>query len=426
MIRDRLMARIVFTSLGSLGDLYPMLPIAARLVHAGHHVSFVVPTPLAATVIEEGFECRPVELPVYGASDPSTSPSAVRRQIHERLPSLLSATLAVLRKACQSADTLITHPHQLAAAMTARKLDLSWITLTVYPGLIPSGYTVPEPHWLPALPTPLGRAINRFTWRTFRFALRHLSGDIISEALVNEGLAPDDDLFMPGGLSPHLTLVVSSPHYSPPQPDWPPHVKLTGYTAWDEPRGWTEPPELGTFFGRGEPPVLVTTSSAGERDAASFFRQSVTALRLAGKRGLLLLGRASKEMNVRPGQEIEPGIAAWPYLPLSRVVGRCCLVVHHGGVGTSLTTIRHGRAAVAVPAVFDQWYNARRIERLGVGRVLEWNSLTAKRLAADMTAVLNRPAYTARSREIGEAMAKEDGAGRSREEIEALLGIRGS
>ena len=415
------MARIIFTTLGSLGDLHPMLPVADRLRLRGHDLIFAVPTHLTAAVIGEGFVCNPIATPAFSGTTESMSPSSVRARIVERLPSLLDSTLAVLRKTCEGADLIVTHPHQLAAAMTAHKLGLRWITLTAYPGLIPSGYTVPEPYWVPPLPTPIGRAINRLTWRGFRFSLRHLSGDIINATLESEGLARDDETFMPGGLSPHLTLVLSSPAYSPRQPDWPSHIKLTGYTPWDEPRGWRDPPELDAFLSDGAAPVVITTSTAGERDAPAFFAAALLALGRVKRRGILLLGSAAEKMEAAPGRELAPGVIGWPYLPLSRVVERSSLAVHHGGVGTSLTTLRHGRAAVAVPAIFDQWYNANRIRKLGVGRVLPWRQFTEERLAAQMEALSSTPSYSEKAKELGAVIASEDGAGRAADEIEMLL-----
>src|SRR6266852_1682133 len=245
-----------------------MLPVAERLRRRGHHVAFAVPTHLAPAVTGEGFDASPIILRAIPVSSESRSPSAIRARIVERLPNLLESTLAVLTRVCEGADVIVTHPLQLAAAMTARKLGLKWISLTTYPGLIPSGYTVPEPHWLPPLPTPMGRAVNRLTWKAFRFGLRHLSG----------------------------------------------------YTPWDEPRGWRDPPELEAFLSGGAPPVVITTSTAGERDAPAFFAAAVVALEQVNKRGILLLGHAAEKMGAEPGVELTPGVVAWPYLPLSRLV----------------------------------------------------------------------------------------------------------
>ncbi len=400
-----------------------MLPIAERLRANGHTITFVVPSAMFGVVAAEGFTCYPISMPPYLPGE-ATSPAAARSleaHIAERFPKLLDAATAVLESACQGADLIVTHPLQLASAITARKLRMRWVTLSVFPGFIPSGYTVPQPHWLPPLPTSAGRAVNRLTWGVYNFGLRHLSRGALEAALETHGLKNERDVFTPGGLSPYLTLLLTSPRYSPPPPDWPKTIKVAGYTEWDLPRAWQDPPELESFLDAGESPVLVTTSTAGERDAPAFFRTAAAALHSSGRRGLLLLGIAAADMALQPGAELAPGVVAYPYLPFSRVVPRSSLVVHHAGIVTAQTTIRHGRACVALPATFDQWYNAGRIRALGVGRVLELRKVSADSLADEISALVANPAYERSVAELGAAMAGEDGAARATAEIEALL-----
>ena len=417
------MATIVVTTLGSFGDLFPIVPVALRLRRNGHKVVFVVPQHLVSALSAEDFECRPFVMP-GGAPEvdaESVAAADVRARIRSRLPEIVARTIELLVPACEDAEVMLTNPAQLAAAIVATKLGMKWVTLTPFPGNIPSGYTVPQPHWLPALPTPAGRLVNRATWRIFQYGFQHLSRDTIQEALDRAGIAADPLFFTAGALSPHLVLVLSSPRYSPREPDWPGQVKVAGHTPWDEPRGWRDPPGLDAFLAAGEPPVIVTTSSAVERDAVQFFRTAAAALAGSGRRAILLVGAAEQEMGAAPGASVAPGVVAWPYLPLSRVVPRSSLVVHHAGIGTTLTTIRYGRPCVAIPAAYDQWYNAGRIRTLGVGRVLEWKRFTTDRLAADVELVARTPGYTDRARALGGAIAAEDGAGRACEEIEALI-----
>ena len=415
------MARIVFTALGSLGDLHPMIPVAENLRRHGHVITFAVPSTMTDVIVAEGFACSPINMPPYVQGEGPMAARSIEAHIAERFPKLLDAAIAVLESACAGADLIVTHPLQLATAITARKLGLRWVTLTVFPGFIPSGYTVPQPHWLPALPTPAGRAVNRLTWDIYNFGLRHLSRGVLDDALETHGLARERDIFTPGGLSPYLALVLTSPAYSPAPPDWPASIKVAGYAEWDVPRGWQDPPQLEAFLAAGEPPVLVTTSTAGERDAAAFFRSAAAALHSLGRRGIVLLGVAAADMGLQPGAELAPGVVAYPYLPFSRVVQRSSLAVHHGGVVTAQTTIRHGRTCLALPATFDQWFNAGRIRALGVGRVLEARRVTVERLADEIQAVEREPSYRERAQHLGAEMAHEDGAARSSEEIERLL-----
>jgi MGT family glycosyltransferase len=191
-----------------------------------------------------------------------------------------------------------------------------------------------------------------------------------------------------------------------------------GYAVWDEPRGWSPPDGFEQFLSSGDPPVLITTSSAGERDNSRMFRAALEALRQTGRRGVLLVGGNTPP----PPSDLAgtPDVVAWTYVPLSRIVPRCSLVVHHAGIGTALTTLRHGVPAVAIPATFDQWYNADRVKALGVGRTIKWNDLTPQRLAADIDEVLADSGYSARAKDLGRRMDGEDGARTAADEIEGF------
>jgi len=414
-------AKIVIASIGSFGDIFPILPIADRLRSHGHDLHFVVPTEHLAAVQAEGFHARGFQLPPGPSLNESVAPRDVRARIQSRLPEIVARTIELLEPACAGADLMLTHPSQLAATLVATKLGIKWVTLTPYPGNIPSAYTVPQPHWLPALPTAAGRLLNRATWRVFQFGFEHLSQDTIRETLDRAGITPQPEHFTAGGLSPYLVLVLSSPMYSPPPPDWPPHVKVVGYTPWDQPRAWRDPAGLESVLAGGAPPVVVTTSSAGERDATYFFRCAARVLSRLHRRGLLLAGPAAAALGADSGSEVAPGVWAWPYLPMSRVLPHSSLVVHHGGIGSTLATVRFGRACVAIPASFDQWYNAGRIRALRLGRVMEWKQFSEERLAAEIEHVSRTSLYQERATALGQALASEDGASSACAAIEDLI-----
>jgi rhamnosyltransferase subunit B len=388
-------------------------------------VLFVVPPKLQARVANQGFHSRTVDM----MPDPppnaliGTSAADSKANIDMYYTPFLERAISVLDDACTGADAILSTPQQIATAVVGTRRRIPWVTLTVFPGLIPSAYTVPEPHWLPALPTPPGRLVNRLTWRVFGFGLRYLAADAIAAAVAGSGIPADKKLFAPGGVSPHLCLVMSSPAYSPRQPDWPPQIKVTGFVQWDEPRGWSEPPELTQFLSAGPAPVVVTTSTAGERDAARYIQVALRAIESTRRRGILLTGAISDRiLGTAPHLILETGVAAWPYIPLSRLLPRASMVVHHAGIGTAITTIRHGLPAVAIPASFDQWYNARRVRELGVGRIIKYDDLTVDRLAKEIDRVAEDARYGDRARELAKRMVGEDGVGRACDEIEALVG----
>jgi UDP:flavonoid glycosyltransferase YjiC (YdhE family) len=418
-----LVSKLIFTTLGTLGDLHPMLPVAALMRERGHEVEFVLPPALNPRVVNEGFPSFAVEMmPDPPPQGYRPSASRAKARIEQEYTPFLQSAIGVLSRACADADLLLSTPHQIATAVVGSRLKMPWVTLSVFPGFVPSSYTVPQPHWLPALPTPAGRVVNRFTWWLYAYGLNYLAQDAISAAVGSHGVTMDPRLFAPGAISPHLCIVMSSPAYSPPLPDWPPQVKVTGFVAWDEPKGWQEPPGLAEFLAAGPAPILVTTSTSTERNAAAQLYAVGQAIERLGRRGIILTGRVTKDMlGDRPYVVNPVGIGAWSYLPLSKILPHVEMVVHHSGIGTATATIQHGLPCLAIPAGFDQWYNAGRIRDLGVGRVVKYDGLTVDRIESELRKVLAQPRYRKRAQQLAREMEGEDGAARACDEIEALL-----
>jgi UDP:flavonoid glycosyltransferase YjiC (YdhE family) len=51
---------------------------------------------------------------------------------------------------------------------------------------------------------------------------------------------------------------------------------------------------------------------------------------------------------------------------------QCDLVVCHGGNGTIYQALQHGKPVIGIPTVPDQQFNMRRVESLGIGKMLSW------------------------------------------------------
>ena len=74
------------------------------------------------------------------------------------------------------------------------------------------------------------------------------------------------------------------------------------------------------------------------------------------------------------------------YVPFSAVLPRAALLIHHGGIGTVAQAVAAGIPQLMVPRAFDQFDNAARIERLGLGRSLA----ESRYRAATATAVIRQ------------------------------------
>jgi len=109
-------------------------------------------------------------------------------------------------------------------------------------------------------------------------------------------------------------------------------------------------------------------------------------------------------------------------VPHEALFPRCRLIIHHGGSGTTHSACRAGVPSMVMPFAADQFFWARRLQRLGVAPApLSPRRLHASGLAAAL-AMADAPATRARAATLGAAMAGEDGVAAGVAAIEALLG----
>jgi len=226
------------------------------------------------------------------------------------------------------------------------------------------------------------------------------------------GLPPSKHLaIFEGQFSPFLNLALFDAELARPQPDWPPNVRVCGAAMYDgaAPDAGIRD-DLERFFREGEPPIVFALGSSAVWIAGDFWDKATAAAQQLGRRAILVTG------PVTP-QGLPGGVRAFPYLPYSSAFPRAAAVVHQAGIGTLAQALRAGRQQLIVPVAFDQPDNARRAAALGVARALPFRSVSARRLASELAALLDQSSYADKARTVAAALAKTDGAGRAAEEL---------
>jgi UDP:flavonoid glycosyltransferase YjiC (YdhE family) len=215
-------------------------------------------------------------------------------------------------------------------------------------------------------------------------------------------------LLMGGQFSPQGTLALFDPVLAPAQPDWPPGTLVCGAALHDE----DEPDDalaavgesVERFLEAGPAPLVFALGSSAVWLAEDYWRHAIGACEALGYRGLLLSG-------VPLRKELPKSMAAFTYLPYSRVFSRAAAVIHQAGAGTLAHALRSGRPQLLTPAGFDQPDNAARAARLGVGRVLPFRRAhSSSRLAQELRALLGNPAYLSCAEATARELRTLDGA----------------
>ena len=96
--------------------------------------------------------------------------------------------------------------------------------------------------------------------------------------------------------------------------------------------------------------------------------------------------------------------------------------VHHGGAGTTATSLRHALPTLVVPFGGDQPFWAERVYAAGGGpKAIPRDKLTAENLAEGLRALISNPEYTRNAARIGEALRNEHGCANAADLIEKAV-----
>jgi UDP:flavonoid glycosyltransferase YjiC (YdhE family) len=243
------------------------------------------------------------------------------------------------------------------------------------------------PDWLP-------RFAKRFQyWLADALIIDRILTRGLNAFRAEVGLPPVCDLTGGWWHSPQRVLGLFPDWYAPPQPDWPPQVRLTGFPLYDERELHDLPAELTEFLNGGEPPIVFTPGSA-MRHGHAFFEAAVEACRLLGRRGLLLT-RFPEHLPA----SLPESVRHFSYVPFSQVLPRAAALVHHGGIGTTAQGLAAGIPQLVMPLAHDQPDNAARLRRLGVARSLQPRAFRAAAVARALESLLTSPDVAARCRD---------------------------
>jgi rhamnosyltransferase subunit B len=414
--------RILLTTIGSLGDLHPLLAIGLGLRARGHQVSLAATAFYRPKIEALGFGFHPLrpELPANDAAliayllDLKRGPERLLREV--LFPSLRDSYLDLLA-ATRNVDFMLAGELVYAAPLVAEKTGLAWTSYVTSPMSFFSAHDPPvvagHP-WLAKL-RALGATVNRALitladarTRSWAKPLRELRREL--------GLAPKRNPILRDKYSPNLVLAGFSPSFAKAQPDWPRNTVITGFTFYD---GRQEGVQLGanleTFLDAGEAPIVFTLGSAAVYAPGTFYVASAEAATELGRRAILLMG------DNAPPAGLPAHVIACAYAPYSDLFPRACAIVHSGGIGTVAQALRAGRPSIVTPFAFDQPDNAARLERLGTSRTIPRGRYTVARAAAALTRLLGESRYRERAAEIGRALRHEDGVRIACDAIEQQL-----
>ncbi len=389
--------------------MHPILGVARALQRRGHRVE-VISNPLyrerienaGLPVIETGREEDFLEL----IEDPRIwQPLHAAEVLGEGLilPYMQKIFEAIRER--QTARTVVLAPiTAFGGKVAAEALGVRLVTLALQPVLFRSAEDSPGLPFIPpnAFLRPLSRLMRRGVyWTVDTLLFDHVLREPVNQYRAQFGLKPRKLLIEDWVFSDDLVIGLFPDWFGMPQKDWPPQTRLTGFPLFDEATG--EPPcDVRRFLDEGDPPVVLTPGT-GNHQAKRFFEKGVAACAKIGRRAMLLT-----HFPDQVPESLPPGSRHFEYAPFSAVFPHAAAVVYHGGVGTAGQALAAGIPHVVVPSSYDQPDNAKRLERLGVGRTVWSWALTTGALARKLRDLIESPQVAAACRDLAARVQRTD------------------
>lgn len=425
MVEQPRSGTIVLATLGSLGDLHPLLAIGIELKRRGHRVKMVTTEFYRDRVSAAGLEFRSMR-PNWNPTDPALiasceelkrGPEILFRRII--LPHL-RATYEDLYSATADADLTVAGELVYAAPLVAEKRHLPWVSAILSPC---SFFSAHDPSVLVNAPQLIH--LRMLGWRVYRSALnvarvatRHWWNPV-RELRRQIGLSPSCDPVFRDKFSPDRVLALFSREFALPQPDWPRQTRQPGFVfLGDTALPQSADPRVTAFLANGDAPLVFTQGSTAVHHAGRFFEISAAIAQQMGRRAVLV-GAHSEGAS---SDESDGGnCLRIAYAPYELVFPSASVIVHQGGSGTIGQALRAGKPQMVVPFGWDQPDNGSRVERVGVGFTVPRKAYSVERAMPLLRRLLEEPEFSENAQRICTQMERERGVHGACDAIEEVL-----
>jgi vancomycin aglycone glucosyltransferase len=396
--------RALLSTIGSRGDVQPIVALALQLKERGHEARICAPPDFKDWITDLGISFVPVGPEVRQTATkpaaPQTAPSP--DQIRQIMEATVAGQFQAISPATDDCDVAVAGMSlQFALHSLAEQRGIPYVYAAWCPITLPSPRHAPPP--LPAWAQPQQENTDNPTlWAQEAKRWNDHWRSAIDSQRAALGLGPVSDVrnhIMTG--RPWLAADQALAPWPNVPGDTPSDLDVVQTGAWILPDQRPLSPELEAFLDAGDPPVYFGFGSM--RATPDLNTAMITAARSVGRRAILSRGWAGISLP-----DDGPDCLLIGEENLQALFRRVAAAVHHGGAGTTTAAALAGAPQVVVPQIYDQHYWARRVHELGIGAAHAPGAPSAESLSEALSLTLE-PGIMARTRTFASSV-RTDGA----------------
>jgi len=410
---------VIFTE-GTLGDHLPFVALGSALVRRGHLVTMVVNRAMSRHAEDSGLDSVVLPDDTHGPDEarriasewnhwisPGRAGCRPREARRERVLHVEKARL--LAGLCGKADLFISTAIRDLPWVVAHVTGVPWITVSLSPGPYSRRSTASS-----------GRCSE--TERLELEGSRELARHVLKSLGRRVPRLPDN---WHGFRSP-LTLLAVSPHFSRGcRRGMAPGARLlsTGFWFYEDPawQKWRPDSRLRRVCEGETKPLVLAMSSQPIEEPRRVLRAHVEAAALLDRPLVVQRGWAGFSEADLDGTRGRSSVVFTGFVPQNWLFARAACAIVHGGQGSIARALFEGCPVLVEPFGNDQFFNALRVLRLGVGAAVHPIHSTAQTIARVLRSKVLGRGVRRRAEEIGSRLRREDGIGEACRFIEAVM-----
>jgi len=399
--------RITMFAIGSTGDVRPYCLLGRELKRRGHEITIAAFAPFEEMVQEAGLGFFPIAGDVEDLMSHLMKPGAVGvsylREAENAIRDIAPVLLRDLMRAGEGAEAIICTFFGTMYYSVAEKYRIPCIQTHYFP-------MDPNPKMpISSAPWPhLGAWWCRLTYRIGYLLIsliekRYLSDWRSEHGISQRCLRTKPDYTCNGHRIP--AIYETSPLLMPRPENWDEKIYMSGFW-WEDPEDDFVPSEeLTAFLAKGEKPIYIGFGSMVSGDMDETFRIVREAVEKSGVRAVIASGWSKEKKPVNTDQ-----ILYVDFVPHDWLFGHVSAAVHHGGAGTTASSLRAGLPTLIIPFGGDQPFWGMQVHKAECGPVpVPRDGMTVDQLAEALRDLTQNPVYRQKAAAMGEGMRRENG-----------------
>src|SRR5690606_37342929 len=365
--------KAILFSLGTRGDMEPLLAIEELLKEKDWEVMCVFPEQFRETVVEMGFQFEGFNKEFLEIMDDKETKMVLGGQgsLFKRMRILIKISRVGIKLTKDMArlqhkilmeenpDRVLYHPKCNYNVVWGRKNPEKSIMVSPIPFL---GHTID--HLSTVGGEGYGKSINRFTfWITNSakaWTIKKVAKKFEEEY---KGIKLTTSSIKNAMLKKEKTFYTISPSLFPKPDYWPSKANVVGYYERDKTRNWQPAAKLAAFINTNKKIVFITFGSMSNPEPNEKTRMIVDVLQRNQISAIINTSWGGlEEINEAP-----ENIHFVGNIPYDWIFPKMYAVVHHGGSGTTHTALKYGCPNLIIPHIMDQFYWNRTISKLNLG-----------------------------------------------------------